>query len=70
MNWLRIALLIAIAPFGVAHSGTFLDDFSDGNLDGWDVQFSLEFTDSVRIEIDTLSWIRQPENEQGLLLPR
>ena len=50
MNWLRIALLITIAPFSVAHSGTFLDDFSDGNLDGWDVQFSLEFTDSVRIE--------------------
>lgn len=50
MNWLRIALLIAIAPLSVAHSGTFLDDFSDGNLDGWDVQFSLEFTDSVRIE--------------------
>lgn len=70
MKWLLLAILIAGLPAAAAYSGTFLDDFSDGNLDGWNVQFSLEFLDSVKIEIDTLSWIRQPENEQGLLLLR
>lgn len=49
MRWLPIALLIATSPVVTAYSGTFLDDFSDGNLDGWDVQFSLEFPDSVKI---------------------
>lgn len=37
MKWTRIALLIAISPLSVAYSGTFMDDFSDGNLEGWDV---------------------------------
>lgn len=50
MKWLPIAILIAGLPAAAAYSGTFLDDFSDGNLDGWNVQFSLEFPDSVRIE--------------------
>lgn len=49
MKWLLLAVLIAGLPAAVAYSGTFLDDFSDGNLDGWDVQFSLEFPDSVKI---------------------
>ena len=50
MKWLLIALLMAASPVVTAHSGTFLDDFNDGNLDGWDVQFSLEFPDSVKIK--------------------
>ena len=37
MKWLLIALLIAISPTSVAHSGTFLDVFHDRNLDGWHV---------------------------------
>ena len=37
MKWLLIALLIAVSPVITAYSGTFLDDFHDRNLDGWDV---------------------------------
>lgn len=37
MNRLLIALLIAVSPANTAFSGTFLDDFSDGNLDGWEI---------------------------------
>ena len=37
MKWLLIALLIAVSPVTTAYSGTFLDDFSDGNLDGWEI---------------------------------
>ena len=37
MKWLLVALLIVISPLSVAYSGTFIDDFSDGNLEGWDV---------------------------------
>ncbi len=43
MKWLPIALLIAIVPASVAHSGTFLDDFHDRNLDGWHVMYPLGF---------------------------
>ena len=50
MKWLPIAILIAGLSAIAAYSGTFLDDFSDGNLDGWNVQFSLEFPDSVKIK--------------------
>ena len=50
MKWLLLAIPIVGLPAITAHSGTFLDDFSDGNLDGWNVQFSLEFPDSVKIE--------------------
>ena len=38
MKWLLIVLLIAGTPVITAYSGTFLDDFSDGNLDGWHIQ--------------------------------
>ena len=34
MKWLPTALLIAIAPVSIVHSGTFLDDFHDRNLEG------------------------------------
>ena len=37
MRWLVVALLIAVSPVVAAHSGTYIDDFSDGNLDGWNV---------------------------------
>lgn len=37
MKWLPIALLMAVSPVVAAYSGTFLDDFSDGNLDGWEI---------------------------------
>ena len=41
MKWLLIALLIAMSPLSAAHSGTFLDDFHDRNLDGWHVWYWL-----------------------------
>lgn len=43
MKWLPIALLIALSPLSVAHSGTFLDDFHDRNLDGWHVWYARGF---------------------------
>ena len=49
MKWFLLALLMAVSPVVTVYSGTFLEDFNDGNLDGWDVQFSLEFPNSVRI---------------------
>ena len=50
MKWFLVALPMAASPAVTVYSGTFLDDFNDGNLDGWDVQFSLEFPDSVKIK--------------------
>ena len=35
MRWFLIVLLIATLHVASAHSGTFLDDFHDRNLDGW-----------------------------------
>ncbi len=35
MKWLPMTLFIALSSVVSAYSGTFLDDFSDGNLDGW-----------------------------------
>ena len=37
MKWLLVVMFIAVSPTIVAHSGTFLDDFNDRNLDGWHV---------------------------------
>ena len=37
MRRIPIVLLSAGSPLFTANSGTFVDDFSDGNLDGWDV---------------------------------
>ncbi len=37
MKWLSIALLMSILPVMAAYSGTFVDDFNDGNLDGWHI---------------------------------
>ena len=37
MKWLLIVFLMAVSPVVVAYSGTFVEDFSDGNLDGWDI---------------------------------
>ena len=37
MKWFLVALLMAASPAVTVYSGTFMDDFSDGNLDGWDV---------------------------------
>lgn len=37
MKWLLVVMFIAVSPTIVAQSGTFLDDFSDGNLDGWEI---------------------------------
>ncbi|MDE0300755.1 MAG: hypothetical protein OXN17_19120 [Candidatus Poribacteria bacterium] len=37
MRWIPIVLLLAGSPLFTAYSGTFTDDFSDGDLDGWDV---------------------------------
>ena len=35
VRWFLIVLLIATLHVASAHSGTFLDDFHDRNLDGW-----------------------------------
>ena len=40
MRRLLIAVLLAVSPVIAAYSGTFLDDFSDGNLDGWHIHVS------------------------------
>lgn len=37
MRCLVVAVLVAVSPVFAAYSGTFLDDFSDGNLNGWDI---------------------------------
>ena len=37
MKWLPMTLFIALLPAITAYSGTFLDDFGDGNLDGWEI---------------------------------
>ena len=37
MKWLPMTLLIALSSVVAAHSGRFLDDFNDGNLDGWHI---------------------------------
>ena len=38
MRRLLIAVLLAVLPVMAAYSGTFVDDFNDGNLDGWHVR--------------------------------
>lgn len=38
MRRLLIALLLAVSPVMVAYSGTFVDDFNDGHLDGWHIE--------------------------------
>ena len=35
MKWLLMVLLIVVSPAITAYSGTFRDDFNDGNADGW-----------------------------------
>ena len=35
MRWIPIVLLIAGSSIFTANSGTFVDDFSDGGLEGW-----------------------------------
>ena len=51
MNWLLIALLIVIAPLSAAYSGTYVDDFSDGNVDDWIVStFPPGFPNFIRFE--------------------
>ena len=37
MRWLLIVLLTAASSVSTVYSGTFVDDFSDGDLDGWDI---------------------------------
>ena len=37
MKWLLIVLLVVVLSPITGYSGTFMDDFSDGNLEGWDV---------------------------------
>ena len=54
MKWLPTALLIAIAPVSIVHSGTFLDDFHDRNLDGWHVWYPLGFPVPLAFKNDYL----------------
>ena len=37
MRWISIASLLTISSAIVAYSGTFVEDFSDGNLDEWHI---------------------------------
>ena len=37
MKWLPMALLLVVSPVSTAVSGTFLEDFSDGDLYEWDI---------------------------------
>lgn len=37
MKWLPIALLLVVLPVSAVYSGTFLEDFSDGDLYEWDI---------------------------------
>ena len=37
MKWLLIVLLVVVLSPIAGYSGTFMDDFSDGDLDGWDI---------------------------------
>ncbi len=37
MRRLLIAVTLAVSPVMAAYSGTFRDDFSDGNLEGWHI---------------------------------
>ena len=37
MKWLPRALLLVVSPVSTAVSGTFLEDFSDGDLYEWDI---------------------------------
>ena len=54
MKWLLIVFLMAVSPVVVAYSGTFVEDFSDGNLDGWHIQTApgppFPVADLVKIE--------------------
>lgn len=38
MRRLLIAALLAVSPVMAAYSGTFVEDFNDGNLDGWHIE--------------------------------
>ena len=40
MKQLLIILLLVVSPVMAAYSGMFLEDFSDGNLDGWHIRIS------------------------------
>ena len=40
MKCLSIALLLAISPVMAAYSGTFVEDFNDENLDGWELSMA------------------------------
>ena len=52
MKWLPMTLFIALSPVIAAYSGTFLDDFNDGNLDGWHILMAPEpfIPNRVRLE--------------------
>ena len=68
MKWLLMALLIAVLPVGVAYAGTFSDDFSDGNLDGWHID---KFAPRVPVEIKSgyvVMDTREKRNDDPALL--
>ena len=54
MKRLLIAALLAVSPVMAAYTGTFVDDFNDGNLDGWHIQTApgppFPVADLVKIE--------------------
>ena len=52
MKWLPMTLFIALSSVVAAYSGTFLDDFSDGDLDGWHIFMAPEpfIPNLVRLE--------------------
>lgn len=68
MRWLPIALLMAVSPVVAAYSGTFLDDFSDGNLDGWEIrQVAPHLLENLRgSKVDIWCWTQRMEKMTGL----
>ena len=70
MKRLLMALLIAMVPLSAAHSGTFLDDFHDRNLDGWHLSISppgidlpVSFKDGYLVIDTTIEKNELPEGE-------
>lgn len=69
MKWLLIVLFAAVPPTVVAHAGTFLDDFNDGNLNRWRVTHQIgEPHVSVAIENGNLVLDSRIANEDPLFL--
>ncbi len=68
MKWLPIVFLMAVSPVMAAYSGTFRDDFSDGNLEGWHIGTPAfaRFPHPHRLKIENGYLVMDSFNEQRL----